>query len=83
MLFFKYMLFHPFMSMSNYANILRLQTTMQIFAPPFWFGSPYSPNVDKCVVYTRIPSSVKGTSVHDDELTDSMVIYTLPMEIVG
>ena len=49
---------------------------MQIHAPPLWFVSPYSPNVDKHVVYTKWPSFLKREGVHENEPIDSMVMYT-------
>ena len=69
--------------MSNYGNAFLLQTSSQIPAPRLWFGSPYSTNVDKHVVYRRLPSSLKRASAHDDEPTDSTVMHTLPMAVVG
>ena len=60
-----------------------LQTSSQIATPPLWLGSPHSPNVDKGVDYTRRPSSLKRSGVHEDQPTHPMVMYTLPMEVVG
>ena len=80
---FQYILFHPFKSMSNYGNTLWMQTSSQIPAPPLWFGSPRSPNIDKGVVYTRRPSSLNREGVHEDQPTHPMVMYTLPMAVVG
>ena len=73
MLFFQYILFHPFKSMSNYGNTLWMQMSSQISTPPLWFESPRSPNIDKGVVYTiRGPSSLNRVSVHEDQPTHNV-----------
>lgn len=48
------------------------RTSSQILALPLWFGSPRRQNVDKRVVYTRRPSSLKRAGVHDNQPTHSM-----------
>ena len=83
LLVFQYILFHPFKSMSNYGNTLWLQTSSQIPAPPLWFGSPRSPNVDKGDVYTIQPSSLNGEGAHEDQTTHPTIMYTLPKEVAG